>query len=133
MLQIQENYAKKDKCVISETKSTVLSINSRESEEFILDGTTLKQADSAVHLGITRKNHSKFGTSTVVHERICTARRATYAFMGAGLHGVNGINPTVSLHLIRNNIVPRLLYDLEATQILQKDITDINLYYKPVT
>ena len=93
-------------------------------------GTTLKQADSAVHLGITWENHSTFCTSTVVHERICTARRATYALMGAGLHWVNGINPTVSLHLIRTYWVPRLLYGLEATQVLQKDISDISLYYK---
>lgn len=50
--------------------------------------------------------------------------------MGAGLHWVNGINPTVSLHLIRTYWVPRLLYGLEATQVLQKDISDISLYYK---
>ena len=130
MLQIQKNHAKKEKYVISETKSTVLSINSKESEEFILNGTTLKQADSVVHLGITRENQSKFGTSTIVQERICTARRATYAMMGAGLYGVNGINPTASLHLIRTYIVPRLLYGLEATHILQKDIADISLYDK---
>ena len=37
MLQIQENYAKKENYVISESKSTVLSINSKESEEFILN------------------------------------------------------------------------------------------------
>lgn len=84
MLQIQDNYVKKENYVIREKKSIVLSTNSRESEESVLNGTTLKQAESAVHLGITRENESKFGTSTV----------------------------------------------LEATKILQNDITDISLKYK---
>lgn len=82
MLQIQDNYVKKENDVIRETKSIVLSTNSRESEESVLNGTTLKQAESAVHLGIARENESKFGTSTVVQESICTARCATYAMMG---------------------------------------------------
>jgi hypothetical protein len=37
---------------------------------------------------------SKFGVKLVVPDRIQTARKTVYALMGAGLHGMNGINPT---------------------------------------
>ncbi|CAC5387746.1 unnamed protein product [Mytilus coruscus] len=66
------------------------------------------------HLGITRDSKSRFDSIAVVQERIGTARRATYAMMGAGLNGANGLNPCDSLHLIRIFIVPRLTYGLES-------------------
>jgi hypothetical protein len=34
--------------------------------------------------------------------------------MGAGLHGLNGLNPKVSIHIIRIYVIPRLIYGLET-------------------
>jgi hypothetical protein len=38
--------------------------------------------------------------------------------MGAGLHGLNGVNPKVAIHLIQIYVMPRLLYGLEITTLM---------------
>ncbi|CAG2248491.1 unnamed protein product [Mytilus edulis] len=131
MLDLQEHYACQENYTISETKSTVLVTgNQSDTHDFLLNGSKLKQSETATHLGISRDSKSKFDSSTVVQERICTARRATYAMMGAGLHGANGLNPCVSLHLLRIYIVPRLTYGLESIRLAAKDLTLITKYHK---
>ncbi|VDI04539.1 Hypothetical predicted protein [Mytilus galloprovincialis] len=130
MLDLQENYALQENYTLSETKSTVLVTGNQDTHEFLLNGSLIQQSETATHLGITRDSKSRFDSSTVVQERISTARRATYAMMGAGLHGINGLNPCVSLHLIRIYIIPRLTYGLEAIRLAAKDLTTINQYYK---
>jgi hypothetical protein len=37
----------------------------------------------------------------LVQTRITTARRTVFALMGAGLQGLNGVNPKVVIHLIQ--------------------------------
>jgi hypothetical protein len=69
---------------------------------------------NASHLGIRRDTSSKFGVKLVVPDRIQTARKTVYALMGAGLHGMNGINPMVSIHMIKCFVLPRLLYGLDG-------------------
>ncbi|VDH95017.1 Hypothetical predicted protein [Mytilus galloprovincialis] len=131
MLDLQENYALQENYTLSETKSTVLVTGNQDTHEFLLNGSLIQQSETATHLGITRDSKSRFDSSTVVQERISTARRATYAMMGAGLNGIlNGLNPCVSLHLIRIYIIPRLTYGLEAIRLAAKDLTTINQYYK---
>jgi hypothetical protein len=53
----------------------------------------LDRADTVTHLGIKRDNKSKTGTKEVVADRIQIVRRTVYALMGAGLHGLSGLNP----------------------------------------
>jgi hypothetical protein len=50
--------------------------------------------------------------------------------MGAGLHGLNGLNPKVSIHIIRIYVIPRLIYGLETIRIAAADLTGINMYFK---
>lgn len=57
------------------------------------------------------------------------ATRTTYALMGAGLHGQNGLGPAISTHIITKYVIPRLLYGLEATVLLKKQREDITSYY----
>ena len=66
----------------------------------------------------------------VTEERISTARMTSYALMGAGLHGLNGLNPKVSIHIIRIYVIPRLTYGLETIRIAAADLTAINMYFK---
>ncbi|CAC5359503.1 unnamed protein product [Mytilus coruscus] len=131
MLDLQEHYACQENYTISETKSTFLVTgNQLDTHDFMLNGSKLKQSETATHLGISRDSKCRFDSSTVVQERIGTARRATCAMMGAGLHGANGLNPCVSLHLIRIYIVPRLTYGLESIRLAAKDLTSITKYHK---
>ena len=42
-----------------------------------------------------------------------TLREKTYSLMPVWLHGVNGLDPETSLHLIRLYVLPVLTYGLE--------------------
>jgi hypothetical protein len=68
----------------------------------------LNMPANATHLGIKRDTSSKFGVKLVVPDRIQTARKTVYALMEAGLYGMNGINPMVSIHMIKCFVLPRL-------------------------
>jgi hypothetical protein len=50
--------------------------------------------------------------------------------MGAGLHGLNGVNPKVAIHLIQIYVMPRLLYGLEITTLRQNEIQKLEIYLK---
>ena len=68
-------------------------------------------------------------TKHVVGERIITARRTVCALMGAGLHGLNGVNPSVSAHCIRIYVLPRLLYGLDVIRLTRSDLKNLEAYY----
>ena len=50
--------------------------------------------------------------------------------MGAGLHGLNGVNPKVAIHLIQIYVMSRLLYGLEITTLTQNEIQKLEIYLK---
>jgi hypothetical protein len=56
-----------------------------------------------------------------------TARRTVFALMGAGLHGLNGVNPKVGIHLIQIYVMPRLLYGLEITTLRHNEIQKLEI------
>jgi hypothetical protein len=58
-----------------------------------------------------------------------TARRTVFALMGAGLHGLNGVNPKVAIHLIQIYVMPRLLYGLEITTLRHNEINRVVFSY----
>ena len=84
---------------------------------------------NAIPLGIKRDASSKFGVKQVVSERIQTAHKTVYALMGAGLYGMNGINPMASMHMIKCFVLPRLLYGLDVIRLTKTDIKNLSTYY----
>lgn len=50
---------------------------------------------------------------TTVAENTKLVRRSLYALTGAGMYGLNGIHPKVSVQLWNVYIVPRHVYGLE--------------------
>jgi hypothetical protein len=50
--------------------------------------------------------------------------------MGAGLHGLNGVNPKVAIQLIQIYVMPRLLYGLEITTLRHNEIQKLEIYLK---
>jgi hypothetical protein len=66
----------------------------------------------------------------LVQTRITTARRTVFALMGAGLHGLNGVNPKVAIHHIQIYVMPRLLYGLEITTLRHNEIQKLEIYVK---
>jgi hypothetical protein len=61
-------------------------------------------------------------------ERITRARRRVYALMGAGMHGLNGLNPSVSQKLWCIYIACQLYYGLEATGATEKQLQKMEEY-----
>ena len=50
--------------------------------------------------------------------------------MGAGLHGLNGLNPEVSRKIWLTYISPRMLYGLEIVSLRRDDINNLELYFR---
>jgi hypothetical protein len=131
MLSVQENYVNRENYAISETKSVIVHFGpSRDKEDVCINNNVLTTDDKVTHLGIVRDCNSKYSSKFVTEERISTARKTSYALMGAGLHGLNGLNPKVSIHIIRIYVIPRLIYGLETIRIAAADLTGINMYFK---
>ena len=132
MLIIQEDYANSERYFISETKSKVMTFNSvnkvDDGVKLTLNNKPLENVDTYTHIGIQRYT----GKSNIVAERIKLARRTSYALMGAGLHGYNGVNLEISLKLWNTYVRPRLLFGLESVVLKKKDYDNLNLYHKGV-
>jgi hypothetical protein len=129
MLDVQAAHANKQRYLLSEQKSIILVFNDSKTNCWSTNDEELAISDSATHLGITRDSKSMTDTKHVVGERIITARRTVYALMGAGLHGLNGVNPSVSAHLIRIYVLPRLLYGLDVIRLTRSDLKNLERYY----
>ena len=83
----------------------------------------------ATHLGIDHDVNSKHGVKDCVPYRIQTARKTVYAFMGAGFHRLNGLNPKVFMHLVNIYVLPRLLYGLDSIILSVSYMKLLSVYY----
>ena len=96
MLNVLSDYANKHRYIISSQKSCNLQYGSKTEHLFTLNGQPLQNVIKATHLGIDHDVNSKYGVKDCVPSRIqTTARKTVYALMGAGLHGLNGLNPKI--------------------------------------
>ena len=112
-------------------KTKVIIINKPKNQpdpEIKLYNSPLEISQQERHLGIERTPDGK--ATATVKDRIKSSRRATYSLMGAGLHGLNGIGPKVSLHMIELYIIPILTYGLEALLLSDSDYTLLEKYYR---
>ena len=119
----------------STTKTKVMVVNPDKTTKaqlstfpISIQSSPIEQSDEEVHLGVIRTPDGK--ATATVQSRITVARRATYAMMGAGLHGVNGLNPSISFRLIKTYIVPRILHGLEAMVLAESDKAALENYYR---
>jgi hypothetical protein len=129
MLDIQTNHANSKRYLISEQKSLILTFNCTKEHKWYLNNKEMSATNKATHLGIERISTGN-SRKELVETRITTARRTVFALMGAGLHGLNGVNPKVAIHLIQIYVMPRLLYGLEITTSRQNEIQKLEIYFK---
>jgi hypothetical protein len=91
---------------------------SDSSSAWHLNGEQLVVTPEYTHLGLKRTNSK----DTKLAENTMKKMRTTaYSLMGAGLHGTNGVNPTVSYKIWNIFVLPRALYGLESLHITKKD------------
>ena len=129
MLDIQTSHANSKRYLISEQKSLILTFNCTKEHKWYLNNKEMSVANKATHLGIERISTGN-NRKELVQTRITTARRTVFALMGAGLHGLNGVNPKVTIHLIQIYVMPRLLYGLEITTLRHNEIQKLEIYLK---
>ncbi len=69
MLDVQQNYARRERYLVSETKTNILAVCSSESDsKWTLNDTKIAEVKEVTHLGIHRDNSSKLGTNLIVDE-----------------------------------------------------------------
>ena len=110
-------------------KSTVTRIINTGNQQptWSLGDNNMPETDHFNHLGLVWKE----GCITPnIPDRIQVARRTSYALMGTGVHGKNGLSPVVSLKIINTYVIPRLLYGLEATVLSKKQLEDLERFHK---
>ncbi|CAG2248365.1 unnamed protein product [Mytilus edulis] len=115
-LRIIESCTKNDRVKINSKKNEILLINKKSKElNLELFNEKISEKQTIKHLGIERQDRN----SPNVVNRISTARATMYSLMGAGLHGINGVNPLISYKLWRTFVIPRMLYGFEILILLR--------------
>ncbi len=121
--------------IFSATKSKILIANPNQQAKLQLETFPLSIGDTPIdvstqetHLGVERTPNDK--SIPTLEARFTMARRAMYAMMGAGLHGLNGLNPTHSKKLLDIYIVPRLMHSLEALILTETEVKKLECVYR---
>ena len=138
LTEVQAAYANQERYVLSSQKSKIVIFNRKkgDKEECLdmctLNGKMVETVDTYTHIGVVRHGKPSTNLSLAIEEAIKTARKTAYSLMGAGFHGMNGINPTVGLQLWEIYVKPRLLYGLECLMLRKQDYQKLNLYQRKV-
>ena len=128
-----ENYSQQEKYLLQPAKCKVLKSGKQkvqDGNEFILNDTSIDNADTAVHLGITHNCNHRKTIPDHIQENISKARRTMYSLMGTGLHGKNGLNPTTALTLFQIYVLPVLIYGLEILLPDSKQLEPVEVFYR---
>ena len=96
---------------------------------FLMNAKVIENVDTYKHLGLIRNSKSN-DNAELVTKRIQLARNTAYSLIGAGLHGLNGVNREISVTLWNLYIKPRLLYGLESIQLSRTDISKLEKYQR---
>ena len=103
----------------------------QESEPWNINGTPIPVGKQFVHLGIEYDLSTYNGTArATVDSRLKLGRSTIYSLMGAGLHGINGINPISSLHIYTIYVMPRVIYGLEGIDVNPSNIARLETAHR---
>jgi len=127
LITLVEEYSIQEKYNIQATKSCTLIFNRHIPVlPWSIRGELIPIADSAKHLGLVRSDK----IADTIDAKLTNGRKALYGLMGAGLHGVNGLNPVVSIHIMNIYIIPIMTYGLEAMILPQKCIDTLEVSFR---
>jgi hypothetical protein len=131
MINTCYQYAKTHQYSLHPQKSTVtayMNIQDHQADyKWKMGSEEMANATAFSHLGLEWKQNQD---TPSVEDRIRTARNTVYSLMGAGVHGVNGLSPAVSNHIIKIYVIPRLLYGLDAVVLSKKQRDELNNYHR---
>jgi hypothetical protein len=116
MLSVALDHATRHRVTIHPSKTKAVILNkpntiTRSNLHWELGDKTVYPSEETTHLGINRAELKE--NQLNVEARISLARRTLYSLSNTGVHGSNGLNPTVSFKIYQCYVLPRLLYRLE--------------------
>jgi hypothetical protein len=132
MLLTLHRYSRQDRVSIHPTKTKAVILNKtskipKTNSKWQLGDTEISPTNHAIHLGIpraeTRENEAN------IKDRISLARKTMYALMNTGLHGSNGINPSVALRIYEAYVLPKLVYGMEVLSLNQKQLGILSKFH----
>ena len=136
MIIAQED-ANRHRYSFSEKKTKIIAVNlpidhevCTTTQPVLLNNKPVSYSNEETHLGLQRTKDCKMKSTCA--ERVKAGRRACYALMGAGMHGLNGVGPKVALRLWDIYVQPVLLHNLEATIYSESDIEPMEAYHKSI-
>ena len=84
-------------------------------------------SQNTTHLGILRAETNE--NTINIEERLKLARRTFYALINTGVHGSNGLNPSVSFKIYQCYVLPRLLFGLEVLPITNSQLNLLSKFH----
>ncbi len=135
LLDKARSFADLSEYELNPTKSAIIryvpkgSLEHRQLEDqaWTLGDSDIPIQDTLTHLGLERS--SPDFPDCNIQARINLARRTVYALLGTGIHGVNGLNPSTSIHIFKVYVQSRFLSGLEALVIPRKLLEELNKYH----
>ena len=94
-----------------------------------MKGQPVPVATEMTHVGIRRDLK---GIDPVINDRVSTGRKCTYALMGSGMSGKNGLPVMTSIHLYNVYTVPCTTYGLECLRLHNHHINDLEIFQRMI-
>ena len=127
MTNVVQRNAKKDHVTIHPDVVLLNNHKSVSKKWFSLNRKDVKLSPNMMHLGILR---SETNENTInIEEILKLARRTLYALINTGVHGSNGLNPTVSFKIYQCYVLPRLLFGLEILPITKSQLYQLAKFH----
>ena len=103
------------------SKTITFSSNRKNKTEISIDmnGVPIENSYKETHLGTQRTSDGK--AYETIEERQKSARRASYALMGAGMTTTNILHPRTSRKLLYLYVIPTLVHSLETLDLTEGD------------
>jgi hypothetical protein len=98
-------------------KSVILPVNTNnkisfDQEEWLMNDHVMPVTTTTQHIGIQRDY--KNTCLNTIENNLKKSRRALCGLLHTELHGENGLDPTISISLLRTFVFPIVLYGLET-------------------
>ena len=79
-----------------------------------------------------KRDRPSGGLLSTIDNNITKARGAAYSVLGAGFHGVSGLNPVTTTHVWQVYVLPVLTYGLELFNIPERLITKLETFQNKI-
>lgn len=126
LLNQVESYSKSHRYTINPTKSATIVHNTTIKPNHIIAGEEIPVPIEAVHLGVRRNQRNVPNMAALMK----MGRSVTYALMGAGLHGKDGLPPHIAYHLIIIYVLPRMMHGTEVMRFSNKDLAVLEKFHR---